>query len=85
MIGALVALALFQAQPQLVLTELKGSYADRSDSSYPAGTPAGIELAASTAARAQEAGTDAATELLELDTGADETADILLDESEGLT
>lgn len=63
----------------------EGSYADRSDSSYPAGTPAGIELAASTAARAQEASTDAATELLELDTGADETADILLNESEGLT
>lgn len=63
----------------------EGSYADRSDSSYPAGTPAGIDLAASTAARAQEASTDAATELLELDTGADETADILLDESEGLT
>ena len=63
----------------------EGSYADRSDSSYPAGTPAGIELAASTVARAQEAGTDAATELLEIDTGADETADILLDESERLT
>lgn len=63
----------------------EGSYADRSDSSYPAGTPAGIELAASTAARAQEAGTDAATELLEIDTGADETADILLDELERLT
>ena len=63
----------------------EGSYADRSDSSYPAGDPAGIELAASTAARAQEAGTDATTELLEIDTGADETADILLDESEGLT
>ena len=58
----------------------EGSYADRSDSSYPAGDPAGIELAASTAARAQEAGTDAATELLEIDTGADETADILLEE-----
>ena len=57
----------------------EGSYADRSDSSYPAGTPAGIELAASTAARAQEAGTDVATELLEIDTGADETADILLE------
>lgn len=63
----------------------EGGYADRSDSSYPAGTPAGIELAASTAARAQEAGTDVATELLEIDTGADETADILLDESERLT
>ena len=32
----------------------EGSYADRSDSSYPAGDPAGIELAASTAARAQD-------------------------------
>ena len=63
----------------------EGSYADRSDSSYPAGDPAGIELAASTAARAQEAGTDVATELLEIDNGADETADILLDESERLT
>ena len=63
----------------------EGSYADRSDSSYPSGDPAGIELAASTAARAQEAGTDSATELLEIDTGADETADILLDESERLT
>ena len=58
----------------------EGSYADRSDSSYPAGEPAGIELAASAAARAQEASTDAATELLEIDTGADETADILLEE-----
>ena len=57
----------------------EGSYADRSDSSYPAGDPAGIDLAASTAARAQETGTDAATELLEIDTGADETADILLE------
>ena len=58
----------------------EGSYADRSDSSYPAGDPAGIELAASTAARAQEASTNAATELLEVDTGADETADILLED-----
>ena len=63
----------------------EGSYADRSDSSYPAGDPAGIELAASTAARAQEASTDAAADLLAIDTGADETADILLDESERLT
>jgi hypothetical protein len=63
----------------------EGSYADRSDSSYPAGTPAGVELAASTAARAQEASTTAADDLLAMDTGADETADILLDESKGLT
>ena len=57
----------------------EGSYADRSDSSYPAGDPAGIELAASTAARAQEASTDAAADLLAIDTGANETADILLE------
>ena len=63
----------------------EGSYADRSDSSYPAGEPAGIELAASTAARAQDESTTAADDLLAMDTGADETADILLDESEGLT
>lgn len=63
----------------------EGSYADRSDSSYPAGDPAGIELAASTAARAQDESTTAADDLLAMDTGADETADILLDESEGLT
>lgn len=60
----------------------EGSYSDRSDSSYPAGTPEGIELAASTAARAQDESTDAAADLLAMDTGADETADILL---EGLT
>ena len=58
----------------------EGEYADRSDSSYPAGDPAGVELAASTAARAQEASTDAAADLLAIDTGANETADILLEE-----
>ena len=58
----------------------EGSYADRSDSSYPAGDPAGVELAASTAVRAQEASTDAAADLLAIDTGANETADILLEE-----
>ena len=63
----------------------EGSYADRSDSSYPAGEPVGIDLAASTAARAQDESTAAADDLLAMDTGADETADILLDESEGLT
>ena len=56
-----------------------GSYADRSDSSYPAGDPAGIELAASTAARAQDESTTAADDLLTMDTGANETADILLE------
>ena len=63
----------------------EGSYADRSDSSYPAGEPAGVDLAASTAARAQDESTTAADDLLTMDTGAAETADILLDESEGLT
>lgn len=63
----------------------EGSYADRSDSSYPAGDPAGIELAASTAARAQDESTTAADDLLAMETGVNETADILLDESEGLT
>lgn len=62
----------------------EGSYADRSDSSYPAGDPAGIELAASTAARAQDAGANAADDLLTMDTGADETSDILLKELEEL-
>ena len=62
----------------------EGSYADRSDSSYPAGDPAGIDLAASTAARTQDESTTAADDLLAMDTGADETADILLDESEEL-
>ena len=62
----------------------EGSYADRSDSSYPAGDPAGIDLAASTAARAQDESTTAADDLLAMDTGANETADILLDESEEL-
>ena len=57
----------------------EGSYADRSDSSYPAGDPAGIELAASTAARAQDESTIAADDLLAMDTGANETADILLE------
>ena len=57
----------------------EGSYADRSDSSYPAGDPAGIELAASTAARTQDESTIAADDLLAMDTGANETADILLE------
>ena len=57
----------------------EGGYADRSDSSYPAGEPAGIDLAASTAARAQDESTTAADDLLAMDTGANETADILLE------
>ena len=61
----------------------EGSYADRSDSSYPAGDPAGIELAASTAARALDAGADAADDLLTMDTGAKQAIDTLLDDLEG--
>nr|DAI49224.1 MAG TPA: hypothetical protein [Bacteriophage sp.] len=61
----------------------EGNYADRSDSSYPAGDPAGIELASSTAARAQEASTDAAADLLTMDTGAKQAVDTLLDDLEG--
>ena len=61
----------------------EGGYADRSDSSYPAGEPAGIDLAASTAARAQEASTDAAADLLTMDTGAKQAVDTLLDDLEG--
>ena len=61
----------------------EGGYAEPSDSSYPAGDPAGIELAASTAARAQEASTDAAADLLTMDTGAKQAVDTLLDDLEG--
>ena len=61
----------------------EGSYADRSDSSYPAGTPEGIELAASTAARALDAGADAAEDLLTMDTGANLAVDTLLEDLEG--
>ena len=61
----------------------EGSYADRSDSSYPAGEPAGVELAASTAAHAQEASTTAADDLLAMETGAKQAVDTLLDDLEG--
>lgn len=61
----------------------EGEYADRSDSSYPAGDPAGIELAASTAARALDAGANAADDLLTMDTGAKQAVDTLLDDLEG--
>ena len=62
----------------------EGEYAEPSECNYPAGTPAGIDMAASTAARAQEASTDAAADLLAIDTGANETTDILLEELEEL-
>jgi len=63
----------------------EGEYAEPSECNYPEGTPAGIDMAASTAARALDESTTAADDLLAMDTGANETADILLDESEGLT
>ena len=62
----------------------EGEYAESSECNYPAGTPAGVDMAASTAARAQEASTDAAADLLAIDTGANETTDILLEELEEL-
>ena len=61
----------------------EGEYAERSDSNYPAGTPAGVELAASTAARALDAGANAADDLLTMDTGAKQAIDTLLDDLEG--
>lgn len=61
----------------------EGDYAERSDSSYPAGTPAGVELAASTAARALDAGENAADDLLTMDTGAKQAVDTLLEDLEG--
>ena len=63
----------------------EGEYAEPSECNYPTGTPAGIDMAASTAARALDESTTAADDLLAMDTGANETTDILLDESEGLT
>ena len=57
----------------------EGEYAEPSECNYPAGDPAGVDMAASTAARAQEASTDAAADLLAMDTGANETTDILLE------
>ena len=62
----------------------EGEYAEPSECNYPAGTPAGVDMAASTAARALDAGADAAADLLAIDTGANETTDILLEELEEL-
>ena len=61
----------------------EGDYAEPSDSNYPAGTPAGVELAASTAARALDAGANAADDLLTMDTGAKQAVDTLLEDLEG--
>ena len=61
----------------------EGEYAEPSECNYPAGTPAGIDMAASTAARALDAGADAAEDLLTMDTGANLAVDTLLDDLEG--
>lgn len=61
----------------------EGEYAEPSECNYPAGAPAGIDMAASTAARALDAGADAAEELLTMDTGANLAVDTLLEDLEG--
>ena len=61
----------------------EGEYAEPSECNYPAGTPAGIDMAASTAARALDAGADAAEGLLTMDTGANLAVDTLLEDLEG--
>ena len=61
----------------------EGEYAEPSECNYPAGTPAGIDMAASTAARALDAGADAAEDLLTMDTGANLAVDTLLEDLEG--
>ena len=61
----------------------EGEYAEPSECDYPAGTPAGIDMAASTAARALDAGADAAEDLLTMDTGANLAVDTLLEDLEG--
>lgn len=61
----------------------EGEYAEPSECNYPAETPAGIDMAASTAARALDAGADAAGDLLTMDTGANLAVDTLLDDLEG--
>jgi hypothetical protein len=61
----------------------EGEYAEPSECNYPAGTPTGIDMAASTAARALDAGADAAEDLLTMDTGANLAVDTLLEDLEG--
>ena len=61
----------------------EGEYAEPSECNYPAGTPAGVDMAASTAARALDAGADAADDLLTMDTGANLAVDTLLENLAG--
>ena len=60
----------------------EGEYAEPSECNYPAGTPAGVDMAASTAARALDTGASAADDLLTMDTGAKLAVDTLLDDLE---
>ena len=60
----------------------EGEYAEPSECNYPAGTPAGVDMAASTAARALDAGASAADDLLTMDTGAKLAVDTLLEDLE---
>lgn len=60
----------------------EGEYAEPSECNYPAGTPAGVDMAASTAARALDAGANAADDLLTMDTGAKLAVDTLLEDLE---
>ena len=60
----------------------EGEYAEPSECNYPAGTPAGIDMAASTAARALDTGASAADDLLTMDTGAKLAVDTLLEDLE---
>ncbi len=60
----------------------EGEYAEPSECNYPAGTPAGIDMAASTAARALDTGASAADDLLTMDTGANLAVDTLLKDLE---
>ena len=60
----------------------EGEYAEPSECNYPAGTPAGVDMAASTAARALDTGASAADDLLTMDTGAKLAVDTLLKDLE---
>ena len=60
----------------------EGEYAEPSECNYPAGTPAGIDMAASTAARALDTGASAADDLLTMETGAKLAVDTLLEDLE---
>ena len=60
----------------------ESEYAEPSECNYPAGTPAGVDMAASTAARALDTGASAADDLLTMDTGAKLAVDTLLEDLE---